>query len=134
MANEAFYQSIEFAVNMHGTRAVTDFEANVTRLKAEIAAYQQLQTGTIGTVAAQKEIEKLAAELLKAGEAADAAKRVLAGLPASIASVSAASRSAARGMSQAFLEFSRGVEDFAVAGPLGALNNLPRIWGASRRR
>jgi hypothetical protein len=119
-----FYDSITLAVNATGAQAVQDLENHVQTLKNEIAAYQaKLVAGTSSTVDAQKELQKLAADLRTATEAAAAANRVVVGQAAALRST----ESATRGASVAMLEFSRGVEDLATGGFLGVLNNIPGI-------
>ena len=126
----AFYGAVELAVNATGAAAVADLEAHVLLLKQQIAGYQQqLKAGTITTVEAQKEMEKLTADLRQAAEAAAAANRVLAGQPAALN----ATANSAKGATRAVLEFSRAFEDFSVAGPLGALNNVPGVFGGIAR-
>jgi hypothetical protein len=122
----AFYGAVELQVHATGAAAVADLEAHVVALDAKIANLQsQLRSGAKTTVDATAELTKLAEQLRQAEEAAAAGNRVLAGQSAALD----ATRSSARGASQAVLEFSRGAEDFTTGGFLGALNNTGRMFG-----
>ena len=115
------YQAIEIAFRATGQQAVRDLDAGLQQAKADLAAYQaQLQAGAPITRDAIDDLARYTAQVRQAEEALEAVTRVSQGLPAA----GLGGQAAARG----FLEFSRAVEDFAVAGPLGALNNMPGIF------
>src|ERR1700761_4113764 len=97
-------------------------ESHVEALKIEIKSLTDAMQNLnyVGVDDIQK-LTELTAALHRTEQAVAAANRVMNGQSAQLGSIDKYGRGAALGI----LELSRALEDVAVAGPLGGLNNVP---------
>lgn len=103
--------------------------ADLVREEATIAAYGSLQSKAAGDAilnAQQAAQAKITADNYVAAVATGNASKIAAAQRQVQQGLDATGKSG-QGAARGFLELSRAVEDFTVAGPLGALNNIPGI-------
>jgi hypothetical protein len=102
-------------------------EANIRESAAKRAALEKQSADELAEIDRAHRVER-EANIRQDAEAVEHARQQAAKV-AALAEDSADSQNRrARAASRAMLEFSRGLEDFATAGPIGALNNIPTFF------
>jgi hypothetical protein len=115
-------REVEFRFQATGQQALASTAAAMSALEQQILTLARVTPASTAAYAAhQKQLATLAAEYERLSTVARALGERLNG---SLANPQTVARSQAAG--RAILEVSRGLEDFAMAGVRGALNNIPQ--------
>lgn len=136
--SDTILREVEIRVNTQGTAAAAELRQAVQGVEAELMRLART------TPANQKEARELAAAWGRLVHEGEGLQRVLVAVEnrlAGVANLSVRDLKRQEAAARAVLEISRGIEDFAVAGLRGALNNIPMLmmsigqsagWSATR--
>lgn len=118
-----------------GDITTEEYLKTVKKLNSEAASLQSVVDGLKVKIASQDDALSDAAKdganlyAMALDEIAEKSERAHKGL-GKVGTAADESKKQSAALGRAFLEFSRGVEDFTAGGPLGILNNLPGMFSA----